>query len=150
MKPQLAHGFLQPHGLGRTSAPHRRQVGRGRPLGDGDSAGEEGIGAALGADGGLWSMPAVHDGRIGQNEQLPLDAPDQRPEVTAGKVGAPDGALEQHIANPRYLLWRIEENDMARRVPRAVNDLQLLLTNHYPIALHQPTIRDKRSSRGET
>src|SRR5213594_3094209 len=61
-KPQFGQGFLQPHGRGRTSAPHRRQSDRFSAETVG--AGEEGIGAALASDGGVRSMTGVHDGGI--------------------------------------------------------------------------------------
>src|SRR5438309_719104 len=88
MKPQFEQGLLHPNGLGRTSAPQRRQVGRG--LAEAIGAGEEGIGAALASDGGFRSMPAVHDGRIRQRKQLALDALQQGVEVAPRQTGPPD------------------------------------------------------------
>ena len=84
MNPQFGQGFLQPHGFGRTSAPHRRQRG---VLGDPGDPCKEGIRGSFASDGGFWPMPTVHDGIVGQREQLALDAGDQRLEVAAGQVG---------------------------------------------------------------
>src|SRR5256886_7062049 len=92
MKPQFEQGLLHPNGLGRTSAPQRRQVGRG--LAEAIGAGEEGIGAALASDGGFRSMPAVHDGRIRQRKQLALDALQQGVEVAPRQIGPPDRSLK--------------------------------------------------------
>lgn len=87
MNPQFGQGFLQPHGFGRTSAPHRRQRG---VLGDPGDPRKEGIRGSFASDGGCWPMPAVHDGIVGQREQLALDAGDQRLEVAAGEVRPSD------------------------------------------------------------
>ena len=122
MKPQLAHGFLQPHGLGRTSAPHRKQVGRGRALGEAGRAGEEGIGAAFVSDSGFGSMSGVHDGRFGQGEQLTLDTGDEGVEVAARQVGAPDRPREQHIAAKHDA--GTDEADTSGGVPRRVPHLE--------------------------
>ncbi len=54
MNPQFGQGFLHPHGLGRTSAPHFRQVGR--RLEEAGRSREEGVGSALGTDRGFGSM----------------------------------------------------------------------------------------------
>src|SRR5207244_8481117 len=48
--------------------------------------------------GGFGSMTAVHHGGIGQDQQLALDAPDQRVEVRAREIGAADGSREQDVA----------------------------------------------------
>src|SRR5213083_704320 len=120
MKPQFAQGFLHPNGLGRTSAPQRRQVGRG--LAEAIGAGEEGIGAALASDGGFRSMPAVHDGRIRQRKQLALDAFEQGVEVAPRQVGPPDRSLKQHIAPERHALAC--EHDTPGRVPGDVTDAE--------------------------
>src|SRR3989441_6961155 len=100
MKPQFEQGLLHPNGLGRTSAPQRRQVGRG--LAEAIGAGEEGIGAALASDGGFRSMPAVHDGRIRQRKQLALDALQQGVEVAPRQIGPPDRSLKQYVAAEHY------------------------------------------------
>src|SRR6266576_2670525 len=95
MNPQLGHGFLQPHSFLRTSNPHRWQVGRGLGLAVG--AGEERVASALVSDGGFWSMAAVHNGLVGQDKQLALDALDQRVVVAAGQIGPADGPGEQDV-----------------------------------------------------
>src|SRR5216117_2364474 len=119
MKPQFEQGLLHPNGLGRTSAPQRRQVGRG--LAEAIGAGEEGIGAALASDGGFRSMPAVHDGRIRQRKQLALDALQQGVEVAPRQIGPSDRSLKQHIAAERYALPFEHETagGMAGRVTNA-------------------------------
>src|SRR5881296_1185206 len=118
MKPQFEQGLLHPNGLGRTSAPQRRQVGRG--LAEAIGAGEEGIGAALASDGGFRSMPAVHDGRIRQRKQLALDAFQQGVEVGPREVGPPDRSLKQDVAAERHALAL--EHHTAGGVPGSVTD----------------------------
>src|SRR5205823_5025556 len=113
MKPQFGQGFLHPHALGGTSTPQRRQVGRGLAVAVG--AREEGIGAALVSDGGLRSMAAVHDGRIGQRKQLALDTREQRVEVAPRKVRSTDRSQKQHVAAERDAL--AFERDTPGRVP---------------------------------
>src|SRR5205814_9556918 len=120
MKLQFGQGFLRPHASGGTSAPQRRKVGRGRAVAVG--AREEGIGAALVSDGGLRSMAAVHDGRIGQRKQLALDTPEQRVEVTPRQIGSTDRSLKQHVAAERDALPF--EHDAPGRVPRGVPDAE--------------------------
>src|SRR2546427_5654062 len=116
MYPQLGQGFLQPHGLDRTSAPHRRQVGR--VLGGTVNAGEEGIGATLSSDGRFGSMAAVHDGGIAERKQLTLDALDQLVEITAREIGPADRAREQHVACEDHPLPH--QAYASGRVPRRV------------------------------
>src|SRR6185437_15304146 len=122
MKPQFQQGFLQPRALGRTSAPQRRQRGRG--LGDSP---EEGVGSALGANRGCGSMSRVHDGGIREYKQLPLDAADQCVEIPARQVGSPDGALEEDVATEYGPVPR--KHDMPRRMARRMPDGELQATH---------------------
>src|SRR5882762_8213071 len=137
MKPQFEQGFLHPHGLGRTAAPQRRQVGRG--LAEAVGAGEEGIGAALASDGGFRSMAAVHYRRIGQRKQLALDTLEQRVEVAPREVGPPDRSLKQHVAAERDPLPF--EHDAPGRMAWRVTDAEGESADAQLVAVGQFAVR---------
>jgi hypothetical protein len=58
--------------------------------------------------------------------------------VAIGKVGAPDRALEQHVAEYGKVRGVVDEDDVARGVTRAVQDLEAVLAKGNGIALGQP------------
>lgn len=58
---------------------------------------QERIRLAFYTNGRRWSVPAVHDGRIGQSEELGMDTLHQGRRVAAGQIGPADGSAEQDI-----------------------------------------------------
>ncbi len=73
--------------------------------------------------------------------QLVPDRFQQLSVITAGKIGAPDRACEQHVADDRQTLRRIEKDDAARRVTRAMQDVECQLPDLDLIAIFQPAVR---------
>ncbi len=117
--PQLGQGFLQPHIRLGTSKPQRRHFGRGRGAGTFSSLkpkrpGQKRIGEPLDPDRGIWSVPAMNDGRIWQREKLRLDRRHERGRIAAGEIGSADRAVEQHVAtedpamsDKTHAAWRV-------------------------------------------
>lgn len=63
--------------------------------------------------------------------------------VAARKISATDGTLKQHIAHDGKPASRMKKHHVARRMPRAVQHLQLLLSETDGIAVLKPAIRLK-------
>ena len=59
------------------------------------------------------------------------------------EIGAPDGSRKEHIAHEGQTILGVHKHDMARRMPRTMQDLQGLLTHRDRIAVLQPPIRYK-------
>ncbi len=66
--------------------------------------GQERIGEPLDADGRVRTMPAVNDRRVGQREQLGLDACHEGSRVATGQVGPAYRPVEQHVAAEDHTL----------------------------------------------
>ena len=86
---------------------------------------------------------------ITQREQFFANTGDQILVISTGKVGATYRPLKEYIPYPGDFLWFIEKYNMARCVPRAVNDSECLVPNSDHIILHQPTIRKEGIGRGK-
>ena len=70
--------------------------------------------------------------------------------VATREVGAPDGAREQHVADDREAIRLVDEHDVARRVPGAVEHLQCLVPDRDRVAIVQPARGLKALAVGET
>lgn len=67
--------------------------------------------------------------------------------VAAREVGAADRTGEQHVADDREPMRAAEEHDVARRVPRAVIDLERFLAEGERVAVGEPAVRLERFGR---
>ena len=70
--------------------------------------------------------------------------------VAAREVGAPDRALEKHVADLRQAIGRAEEHDVTGRVARAVQDIQLDVTETHLVAGLEPAVGLEALDPGET
>ena len=61
---------------------------------------------------------------VAERQQLVLDRLDQGGVIAAGNVASADRALEQHVAHMGEALLRVEEGDAARRMARAMKDVE--------------------------
>lgn len=73
---------------------------------------------------------------ITQRKQFFANTLDQVLVISAGKVSAAYRSLKEYIPYPSDFLWFIEKYDMARCVPRAVNDPECLVPDSDHIILH--------------
>ena len=64
--------------------------------------------------------------------------------IAARKISTADRALEKHISYPGQLLALVQEYHVARRVARAMEDLEGLLSDCDRIPIFQPAIRQQR------
>src|SRR6478736_2769140 len=60
--------------------------------------------------------------------------------VAAGKVGAPDRPLEQDVANQGQSRRLVIEDDVAGRVPRAMDHVEHKLADGHLIAILEPAV----------
>src|SRR4051812_44559701 len=65
------------------------------------SALQEAISGALCSDGRRRTMAGQDGDVVAERQQLPLDAADQLVVIAIGKIGAPDRALKQRVADQR-------------------------------------------------
>src|SRR3546814_15349647 len=75
------------------------------------------------------------------------DLRDRREEllvIAAREVGAADRALEQYVADDRELRWLVVKDDMPRRVPRTVDDVEGQRADRHRVAVVQPAVRLER------
>src|SRR5438132_1321808 len=82
--------------------------------------GDEGIGPPLLAEGGHRPVAGHELDIVAERPEASGDRLDQLGVVAAREIRPPDGALEQHVAHLGELRLAVEEDHMARRVPRAV------------------------------
>ena len=79
---------------------------------------------------------------VAERQQLAGDGADQCGMVAIRKVGPADRALEQHVAEQGEAGGVVDEDDVARRVPRAVQDKsKRLVAQGDQVALVQPAVR---------
>ena len=70
--------------------------------------------------------------------------------VTAWKIGPAYRALKNHVPDDRDPILLMHEDDVSRRVPRAMMHLQYLGAETHLVTLSQPTVRHKGFTGGET
>lgn len=78
--------------------------------------------------------------RIAQRPEPFPDGVDQAGVIAAGKIGAPDGSLEEYITDQRQLTPPMEEDDVPRGVAGAVQHLQFHRAKVDPVVLFQPAV----------
>jgi len=61
--------------------------------------------------------------------------------IALGKVGAPDRTCEQHVADEGKARRPVHEHHVARRVARAMDDVEFELAHGYGVAIDQPAVR---------
>src|SRR3546814_5460798 len=91
------------------------------------------------------AVAGQEDGVAAERPQLPRDRIEQLPVVAARKVRAADRTLEQHVADDRQLRRRVVEDDMARRVPRTMDDIEGQVADRHRIAVVQPRSEEHTS-----
>src|SRR3546814_17159650 len=64
--------------------------------------------------------------------------------IDARGVGAADRAREQYVADDRELRWLVGKDDMPRRVPRTVDDVEGQRADRHRVAVVQPAVRLER------
>src|SRR3546814_18414436 len=64
------------------------------------------------------------DGVVAQGPEFLSDRREELLLIAAREVGAADRALEQYVADDRELRWLVVKDDMPRRVPRTVDDVE--------------------------
>src|ERR1700674_1051968 len=99
------------------------------------------VGCAFLADRAGRPVAADERDVVAQGENLFPDRAEQLRMVAARYVGAPDRAAEQHVADNGEALRGIEQGDAARRMARAVQDIEGQLADLYLIALVEPAFR---------
>ncbi len=99
------------------------------------------IAAPLGTDGGTRAMAAKELHLVEQRQHLACDRGDQRGVVAEWKVGATDRTLEQYVAEQGEAGGVVDEDDVARRVPRAVQYVEAVGAQGDRVALVQPAVR---------
>ena len=77
---------------------------------------------------------------VAEREQLAADRGNQRRVVAIGEVGAPDRALEQHVAHQRDAERGRDEDDMPRRVARAMQHGEFLAGDRDGLAFLEPAV----------
>src|SRR4029078_4436031 len=101
---------------------------------------QERIGRALRPDRGCGPVSA-DDGDIArQREELVADRLDELCVIGSGQVGAADRTREQHVADDRQALRRIEKGSASRRMPRTVPDVELQFADLGLISVLQPSV----------
>ena len=70
------------------------------------------------------SVPGIHLHVVAQRDEFVLDAGNERGVVAAGKIGAPDAAVKQHVAGDEKAVFAAEERNAAGRVAGRVDDFQ--------------------------
>src|SRR5262249_1134701 len=104
------------------------------------SSGEEGIGLTLLADGAHGTVAADEDEVVAERDELRLDGLNERGVIPVGEVGAADGAAEEHVANERKAVRRVNEAHRARRVAGAVQHREAGTGSAHLVALLKPAI----------
>ena len=92
-------------------------------------------------------MAAVHDGGIGEDKQLPLDAGEQRVDVAARQVRAADGPLKQHVAREHHAV--AHETHAPGRVPRGVPDGKGQPAHPHVVAVREGVVGRRHLLRAE-
>src|SRR6185369_2082630 len=77
---------------------------------------------------------------VAQRKQALADRRYERLVIAARKIGAADRAFEQDVADHGELRGTMEEDDVARRVPRTVEDLEDELADRGRVALPEPAV----------
>jgi len=78
---------------------------------------------------------------VSQREEFFADGIEQFPLIAARKIGAADGAPEEHVTDHGQARVGGVENHMPGRMPRCVDDLQCMFTHLDRIAILEPSIR---------
>src|SRR5260221_4598078 len=107
--------------------------------------GDERIVLAFQAEGGDLVVPWNEGHIVAQRPELTGDRGDQVLEVAARKVGPPDGASEQHIADLSEAALAMEEDHVSRRVAGTVVDFELRLSQAHPVTVAEPAVRHERT-----
>src|SRR5258706_4430456 len=107
--------------------------------------GDERIVLAFQAEGGDLVVPRNKGHVVAQRPELAGDRGDQILEVAARKVGAPDRASEQHIADLGEAAPAVEEDHMSGRVAGAMVDLEFRLSEAHPVTVAEPSVRHERT-----
>src|SRR3546814_199811 len=105
---------------------------------------DEGIRPPFVREIAVRAVAGQEDGVAAERPQLPRDRIEQLPVVAARKVRAADRTLEQHVADDRQLRRRVVEDDMARRVPRTMDDIEGQVADRHRIAVVQPAVGFER------
>ena len=110
---------------------------------------DKGVSSSLRADGGHGAMPRDETQVVTQGKDPLADGVYEVLMITAGKVGAPDGPLEDDITNLCQAVGRGMENHMTRGVARAVYGFQPNGAKFDQIPIAQPLIRGEGRDWGE-
>ena len=70
--------------------------------------------------------------------------------IAAGKIGTPDRAGKEHIADNSQTFARVKKHHMPRRVPRTMDNPQCLLAKLDRVAIFQPAIGHERLCRRQS
>ena len=90
------------------------------------------------------SMPGHKARFVAHWPQAPSDRVEELLVVSAGEIGPPDRPQEQHVTDQRQLRFGVMEDDVARRVARAVANVEHKLSDRDRIAINQVAIRLER------
>ena len=78
---------------------------------------------------------------IAQREELFADAGNQRVKVAARKIGAPDGAGKEHVADLRKTRFFVIKGHVPGRVAGRVQHTQGFFAHLHAVAIGQPALR---------
>jgi hypothetical protein len=93
------------------------------------------------SDRGFPSVTRQHPGRIGQHQQTMMQRAQNLTSIPTGQIGPPDGPGEQGIAGKQQVLFRKEQADAARRVPRGMQHLGPEAGKTERLAIVRATVR---------
>ena len=77
---------------------------------------------------------------VPQRQKLSLIELQQLPVIASGKIAAADRTGEQHIADDRQTLHRIEKDDASRRMSGTMQDVECQLADVDLISVLQPSV----------
>src|SRR3546814_11821510 len=81
------------------------------------------------------------DGVVAQGPEFLSDRREELLVIAAREVGAADRALEQYVADDRELRWLVVKDDLPRRVPRTVDDVEGTRADRPRVAVVQQAVR---------
>ncbi len=87
---------------------------------------------------------------VSQGQQFFVNRLQQGGMIAPREIGAADGTPEQNVSHQRQTFPPMEIDHVARRMPRAVQHLEPLLTEPYLVSLLEPAIRVQGFRRWKT
>ena len=113
------------------------------------SAADEGVAAPLLTEGRHGAMTGDETHGVAEWKEPVTDRVEKLAMVAARKVGAPDRAAKEHVADLGQLRFGLMEDDVSGCVSGAMDDFQALIADRDPITVLEPAIRLEDRDRRE-